>query len=229
MLTHPPTITIAIAEDHAVVRKSVIAILQSMFADEIQFVCDASNGKELIALLEQLAILPDIVLLDISMPIMNGYEAMKIIKHKWPSLKVVAFSMYNDDFAVMQMVQNGACGFITKDLEPIQVRNALIEVHTKGKYYYGVSSRIVSKSAKDLKSLVPNLTEKEMAFLALCPSNMKYEEMAKELRLSLRTIHSYRDILFKKLGVNTRFALGFFALRIGLVPNQDILHVGKFI
>ncbi len=214
-------IRIAIADDHQSFRKGYISMLSTNFPTEFDFVFDVGDGNDLIEKLNSIQELPDIVLLDVSMPGMNGYVAASLIHKKWPDLKIVGLSMYDDDYVVTKMLVNGACGFITKDMSLQDIHTALTTVHEKGRYFFGVSTKFVTQSLSKLKEFIPNLTEKEMKFLALCPTEMSYNEMAGELGLSVRTVHSYRDILFKKFNINSRVGLAMFAIRIGLMPNTD--------
>lgn len=215
-------ITIAIADDHKSYRNGLIDTINLNYPNEFKFLFEASNGKELIEKLGQAHELPDIVILDISMPIMNGYTTMNVLNTKWPDLKVLGMSMYNDDYVIIKMLFNGACGFLTKDMAPDQIYTALSATHTTGRYFFGVSSKISNHSLERIKEYTPNITEREMRFLKLCASEMKYEDMAHELGLSIRTIHGYRDTLFKKFDINSRVGLALFAIRIGLSPNTDI-------
>lgn len=215
-------IRIAIADDHQSFRKGYISMLKTNFPKEFDFVFDVGDGNGLIEKLATVQELPDIILLDVSMPVMNGYVAMDLIHKRWPDLKVVGLSMYDDDYVVTKMLVNGACGFITKDMSLEDIYTALTTVHEKGRYFFGVSTKFATQPLNKLKEFIPNLTEKEMKFLALCPTEMNYKEMAEELGLSVRTVHSYRDILFKKFDINNRVGLAMFAIRIGLMPNTDV-------
>lgn len=216
------TITIAIADDHKSYRNGLINTINSNYPEKFKFILEASNGKELIEKLEHADELPDIVILDVSMPIMNGYTTMSILNAKWPDLKVLGMSMYNDDYVIIKMLFNGACGFLTKDMAPDQIYTALSVTHTTGRYFFGVSSKFSNQTLERIKEYTPNITEREMRFLKLCATEMKYEDMAHELGLSVRTIHGYRDTLFKKLDINSRVGLALFAIRIGLSPNTEI-------
>lgn len=215
-------ITLAIADDHKSYRNGLVNTINSNYPDKFKFLFDAGNGKELIEKLEQADELPDIVILDVSMPIMNGYTTMSVINAQWPDLKVLGMSMYNDDYVIIKMLFNGASGFLTKDMAPDEIYTALSTTHETGRYFFGVSPRFSNQTVERLKEYTPNLTEKEMSFLKLCASEMRYEDMAKELGISTRTIHGYRDILFKKFDINSRVGLALFAIRIGLVPNSDV-------
>lgn len=224
MITEYTPISIAVADDHRLIREGILNTLQLIYPKDFVLHFEVENGGKLIEKLTQVDKLPDIILLDISMPVMNGYEAMSIIRTKWPDQKVIAMSMYRDKYAIVKMIYNGANGFITKDISPDEIYMALTTTHITGTYFQGQYSKFSSKTIHELKTRIPNITDKQMKFLALCPTKMHYNEIAQELGLSIRTIHSYRDTLFRKFDVNTRIELALFAIRIGLQPNIDTLQ-----
>ncbi|HEY9178417.1 MAG TPA: response regulator transcription factor [Flavipsychrobacter sp.] len=215
-------ITLAIADDHQMMRDGFISMLTTNYPNTFEFLFSAENGKDLINKLSTGSMSPDIILLDVSMPVMNGYIAMEIIHEKWPELKVLGMSMYDDDYVIIKMLFNGACGFITKDIALNDIYAAITTTYQKGFYFHGVSDKFYTKSKSKLKEFTPNITSQEMKFLSLCATDMQYKEMAKELCLSVRTIHSYRDSLFDKFDINNRVGLALFAITIGLKPNRDI-------
>lgn len=217
-------ITIAIADDHQMMRDGFISMLKTNYPDVFNLLFSAENGKDLIHKLNTSTTSPDILLLDVSMPIMNGYAAMEVIHKKWPDLKVLGMSMYDDDYVIIKMLLNGACGFITKDIAPDDIYTAITTAYQKGVYFHGVSKKFNARSKSKLKEQVPNITAKELHFLSLCATDMPYKEIAKELCLSVRTIHSYRDSIFNKFDINNRVGLALFAICLGLKPNKDIAH-----
>lgn len=215
-------ITLAIADDHQMVRDGFISMLKTSYPNAFEFLFSAENGQDLINKLNAATTVPDIILLDVSMPVMNGYIAMEIIHENWPDLKVLGMSMYDDDYVIIKMLSNGACGFITKDIAPDDIYTAITTAYHEGAYFHGVSEKFNAKSKSKLKEFASDITAKEMNFLSLCATDMQYKEMAKELCLSVRTIHSYRDSIFNKFDINNRVGLALFAISIGLKPNRDI-------
>lgn len=217
-------ITLAIADDHQIMRHGFINMLTTTYPDEFDFLFSAENGNDLIDKLNNSTTFPDIILLDVSMPVMNGYATMETIHTKWPDLKVLGMSMYNNDYVIIKMLLNGACGFITKDITPEEIYTAITTAHETGTYFHGVSEKFNAKSKHRLVEFAPNITAKEMNFLSLCATDMQYKEMAKELCLSVRTIHSYRDSIFDKFNISNRVGLALFAICIGLKPNREIFR-----
>ncbi len=205
-------INIAMADDHAMLRKSLAEMLNN--TKEIHVSIDAGNGKELIEKLHAAAGLPDICVLDVNMPDMNGYDTAKEIKSLWPDMKILALSMYETEFNVIKMLRNGANGYMLKDADPAELRKAIVEIHHHGFYHSDlVTGRIInmiqSRSVKELD-------DKETQFLQLCCTELTYKEIAEKMFKSPRTIDGYRDDLFAKLNITSRTGLVLFAINTGI-------------
>ncbi len=209
-------IKIALVDDHVVLRKS-LAVLINMLQD-FKVIIEAGNGEEFIEQLKEKG-LPDIALLDITMPVMDGVETARWIKQHHPQIKVVALSMIKNDLVVIRMLKNGARGYILKDCEPEELRDALHQVYEKG-YYYNelLTSRMKANdkfiSEEGLRSM---MNEKELTFLRWTCTDKTYKEIADEMDVSVRTVDGYRDALFQKLNVTTRVGLAIYAIRNGIV------------
>lgn len=221
MKQSPTPIIIAIADDNARFRNGFINIMNIVYPGLFDFSIVADNGRDLIEKLHTLQQLPEVILLDINMPVMNGYQTMYAIRKKWPTQKVICLSLFNDDYAIIKMITHGVNGYLMKDMSPHDICEAIETVYNGGRYFADVPENFLSLSIVELQQLAPNLTEKEMKFLELCATEMKYDEMAEELGISIRTVHSYRDILFKKFKISTRSGLALFATRIGLAPISN--------
>lgn len=212
------TIKIAVADDHTILRKGVIELINA-FGD-FEVILDATNGRELITKIQQSAVLPDVCLIDINMPVLNGYETAEELRKTWPALKILALSMYNAEYTIIRMLASGANGYILKEADPIALREALIGVY-ENEYYY--SEQLSGKMVHTLlegKKLKMHITEKELQFLKHCCSELNYKEIAEKMFLSPRTVEGYRDALFEKLNIKTRTGLVIFALEMGLNQNS---------
>lgn len=220
-------ITLAFADDNDRYRNGFANVLNMAFPDRFHFQITASNGEELLDKLTRETAKPDIVLLDINMPILNGYKTISRIREQWPEQKVVCLSLFNDEYAIIKMIVHGVDGYLVKDIDAREAGTAIISIYNGERYFAGVPDKFSLLPVEELAKLAPNLTEKEMKFLELCASEKKYDEMAEELGLSIRTVHSYRDIIFKKFGLNTRAGLALFANRIGLAPSSNT-NQGKY-
>lgn len=212
-----PKIKIAIVDDHALVRAGFSNIIGSLPGFEITM--EAGDGKELLTKLEKADNLPDIILLDINMPEMNGYETMTILREKYPALKVVGLSMYDNEISVIRMFRLGAKGYIEKGRDFKELQGAVTAV-SQGSFYHGeeLSARILEKMQNGMPLMDVNEREKE--FLTLCCSELTYKEIADRMCLSERTIHGYRDALFEKLHLKSRSGLVVFALQTGIVTRK---------
>lgn len=209
-------IKVILVDDHIVLRKS-LAVLIGMLQG-FTIIGQADNGQQFINQLDE-AELPDIVLMDITMPVMDGVETTKWLKQNYPSIRVVALSMLKNDLIVIRMLKNGARGYLLKDCDPTELKQAMIEVHEKG-YYYNEWLTPKKKRIGMEENLLPSkimMNERELIFLRLCCTEKTYKEIADEMGVSVRTVDGYRDALFQKLQVSTRVGLVLYAIKNELV------------
>jgi DNA-binding NarL/FixJ family response regulator len=211
-------IDVALADDHALMRDGLKTIIASM--KEFNMMMDAANGKELLDKLKKHPSLPSVLMLDINMPVMNGYETMKIIRERYPGIKVLTVSMYESEFSIIQMFRLGAKGYLEKSCDTKQLRLALLAV-AKGEFYHSeeISNTMMSRMQKG--SLPHGLTPRELEFLTYCCSELAYKEIADRMQISERTVHGYRDTLFEKLEVKSRTGLAIYAINAGLVASGN--------
>lgn len=210
---------IVLVDDHALLRNGLAELVKTL-GHEVLFEC--GNGKECIDRLDP-KLLPDIVLLDINMPEMDGYETAQWLKQHHPDVKVLALSMYDNETSIIRMFKSGARGYILKDSEPGELKAALRALKEKGFYYSDlVSGKLMHAINKmedengNLKNLVP-LNERETDFLKYACTELTYKQIAEKMFLSPRTIDGYRDALFEKLNVKTRVGLVMYAIKNGIV------------
>lgn len=211
--------SIALADDHSLLRIGLAQLVESL-GNTILF--EADNGKELLDKLDPVN-LPDIVLMDINMPEMDGFQATQWLKTNHPGIKVLALSMYDNETSIIRMLKCGARGYILKDSEPAELKAAIHAVMEKGFYYSElVSGKLMhainkmDDESEGLKSLVP-LNDRETDFLKYSCTELTYKEIADKMFVSPRTIDGYRDALFEKLHVKTRVGLVMYAIRNGIV------------
>ena len=213
-------INIAIADDHTLIRKGIVEIISSF--KQYNVIIEAGNGAELLNGINESETQPDICILDISMPVMNGYETLKIIKRTWPDMKVLVLTMFNNEFSILKMVLGGARGYLLKDCTPDELELALNNL-----YHYNLHhSELVPEdmfAAGKHKRLAPHqkITDKDLIFLKYCCTELHYREIAEHMEVSVRTIHTYRDNLFDKLGLKTRIGLVMYATSIGVIPIEQ--------
>jgi DNA-binding NarL/FixJ family response regulator len=213
------TIKVAIADDHKIFRKGVILSLRPF--TNIKFVQEASNGEEL---LEQLPISePDVVLMDLRMPLKDGIETTKVLSKQYPNIHVIVLSMYEDERFVYHMMENGAHGYLLKNAEPQEIRKAIMDVHEKGYYLNNFVNRILLKRSHARQKTVPSivneitLTDKEKEVLQLICMEFTAQEIAQKMEISPRTVEAIKDRLMERFGSKNTAGLVFFAVKNNLV------------
>ncbi|WPV65279.1 response regulator transcription factor [Chitinophaga sp. LS1] len=211
---------IAIVDDQVMIRKA-LSVLINMFPG-YEVMLDAADGKDLQRQLQE-EHLPHIVLLDIVMPNMDGYETAGWLRDNYPDIKVLALSTMDADTAIIKMIKHGAKGYVLKDADPAELKLAFDEVIRQGYFYNELITRKVMNSIhsladdkSDLKAFA-KLTDRELQFLRLACSEKTYQQIAAEMFVSERTVDGYREALCKKLNLNTRVGLVMFAIRNNIV------------
>lgn len=207
--------SIVIADDHSLFTEALTTLINSF--DNYNVLYSVTDGKELLEKLKINKNIPDLILLDINMPIMNGLEAMKAIKNNGIDVKVVGLSMENHEDTVVKLIKEGANGYLLKNCKPRALKEALDKVITDGHYYSQFVSQSLINSLQN-ESSKPKLKENEQQFLDLvCTTDLNYVQIAEQMNLSKRTIDGYRDNLFNKFGVSNRPGLMLFAIKNKLV------------
>ncbi|WP_080238587.1 response regulator transcription factor [Spirosoma rigui] len=211
-------ISIAIADDHNLVAEAISDLVQKFDNYEVLFV--AGNGRDLLNRLQRGPI-PDIALVDLNMPEMDGFETTSQLRQLHPSVRVLALSMTDREEHIVRMVRNGARGYLLKDCRPSELRRALDDVTTKGFYYsdFLTHQLIRSMNLPDVAGPVSyfNLNKREFNFLKLACSELTYNEIADKMCVSPRTVDGYREAVFQKMNVRTRVGMALEAVRKGLV------------
>jgi DNA-binding NarL/FixJ family response regulator len=213
---------VAIAEDQHLFRKGFISLLEDI--ENVKLTIEADNGKELLDALEKnKENLPDIIFMDIQMPVMDGIEATEIISVKYPSIKILALTMFNSDEFILQMHRKGAHGFLSKETEMDEVLDAIDMVIHKGKFYNDHTAQVLLENAeKVLKStsrtgVYSQLTQRELEIIRLICSEQSNMEIADELNLSVRTVEWHRRNLLSKLNIKTPVGLTKYAMENGII------------
>lgn len=213
-------ITLAIVDDHILVRNGFASLLKEL--DNIEVILEASNGLEL---LEQLVHKqPDIILLDIEMPIMNGVQTAELLKEKYPQIKVMILTMYKDDCHLLQLIERGAKGFLQKEISPEVLLFAIHEVHKNG-YYFDkhISAALAKKIAGSGNSVQTghseHLSDKEVEIIRLICEEYSNKEIAEKLFLSHRTIDTYREKIMQKIGAKNTAGVVMYAVRNDLIKK----------
>jgi DNA-binding NarL/FixJ family response regulator len=214
---------VAIADDHRLIAESLSHLINDM--SDFEVIIISNNGQTLLDALKTSKAIPDIAILDINMPVMNGVVTARELSEKFPLIRLLALSMNDDESSVIQMIRAGCRGYLLKDCTQAELHKAMSEIIEKGFYYSDfVTGKLIHTIHKEEKNQDNGfkMTEREMEFLQFAASEMTYKEIATTMKLSERTIDGYREALFEKLGVKSRVGLVLFAIRLGWV-NADRL------
>jgi DNA-binding NarL/FixJ family response regulator len=206
--------TIAIVDDHILIAQAIKGIIANF--EDFETICECENGQEFIEKITTNGVLPDIVLLDISMPVMDGFQTANWLQKNHPEVLVMVLSMQNDEQSVIKMVKNGAKSYLLKNSHPRELESALLKLVENGFYYPEWASKIIFSSInKTSNSALSKLTEREKEFLKYTITEKSYKEIAELMFCSPRTVESYRDNLFEKLNLKTRVGLAVYAIKNG--------------
>lgn len=210
-------ISIAFVDDHKLLRAGLIELINDF--KNCTVMLEAGNGKEFTQQLN-LENLPQIVLLDISMPVMNGYDTAAWLQQNHPGIKIIVLSQFDEEFAIARMVNLGACAFLVKDEEPEILEEALNTVHQTGFYFGGQLGSLVRQLLQPSKYSQPGydtlLSETEIRFLELSGSSLTYNQIGDELSMTVKQVEHLRDRLCTQFDLKTRPQLAVFALSNGL-------------
>jgi DNA-binding NarL/FixJ family response regulator len=206
-------IQVAVADDHVLLRAALARLVNSIEGYSVLF--EADNGKDLRAKIMQHQV-PDVVLLDVNMPEMNGFETTQWLHKNYPHIKVLVLSMMSDEKTIIKMFRVGAKGYLLKNADPEEFKKALDSIVNKNVYLSEyVSAKLVSGLHKDVDKaeITVVLNEKEKEFLRWVCTELSYKEIAEKMYLSPRTIDDYRQSLFNKLKVHSRVGLVMYAIK----------------
>lgn len=209
--------SIAIVDDHILIAKAITGVIENFPNYHVLY--EAEHGKALMEKFTAPKNIPEIVLLDITMPVMDGFETADWLRKNHPAVRVLALSMQDDDLSLIKMIKAGAKGYLLKNIQPAELKKALDELMTKGHYYpeWAASKIFSSISGEDRKPPAGiTFSERELEFLKYSCTEMTYKEIGERMICSSRTVEGYRDVLFSKLGVKTRVGLAVYAIKSGL-------------
>ncbi len=213
-------IQIGVADDQLLFLKSLKEMLDRLPA--FQVTVEALNGAELLRKLELLSELPDIILIDVKMPIMDGMEAVTRITQRYPAIKLVALSMEDADAMVIGMIKAGCCSYLLKEIHPHELESALLEIHSRGYYNADTFNRNSRRMLREEKNVIAlRLSVNEEKFLHLACSDLTYKQIASQMHLSERTIDGYRESLFEKLNVQSRVGMVLEGIKKKLIILQE--------
>jgi len=213
---------LGVVDDHKLFRKGLITLIEMAYPNfEILF--EADNGLDLQRKITKKN-LPEIIMMDVNMPGMDGFESVQWLKENHPDIKVLVVSMVEKEETIVKMLKLGVKGYLSKDVEPHELGEALRSIINRGFYYtdYLTGKLVMSiqseGSGKEKAKVLHQMNDREKLFLELACSELTYHEIADKMFLSPKTIDGYRNALFEKLNVKSRVGLALYAVRHGLVP-----------
>lgn len=211
-------IKVALADDHVLLRNALASLIDGF--GNCHVIHQSGTGKELVNGIMN-GVSPDVVILDLSMPEMDGYETAVWFRDNYPGAHILMLTMYDSDLSLIRLLQVGVKGFLKKDIHPEELRFAISSVVQSG-YYYSThtTGKLVNlfrqpNSNANLQKVI--LSESELEFLRLVCTDATYKQIAQQMKLNPRTIDSLRDQLFSKLDVKSRVGLVMIAIRHGIV------------
>jgi DNA-binding NarL/FixJ family response regulator len=221
-------ITILVAEDHMIVREGFRKMLE--LEDDLQVVGEAEDGRLAVAMAKKLR--PDVILMDIAMPQLNGLEATRQLHKLLPATKVLMLSAHNDDAYVKNAIDSGAVGFLLKQTSAHDVCRAIREVH-QGKTFFSPSidrhfkrlNPLLTGHAGAINSNVVSLTSREMEVLQLIAEGKANKQTAHELGIGIKTVEKHREHLMEKLDIHDTAGLTRYAISAGIIESSVQLTI----
>lgn len=203
--------TVVIVDDHTLLSQAIQAMVNTFNKFTVLYTC--KNGKELVDKFSYQENIPNIVLMDINMPIMNGVETTEWISKNHSKVNVMALSVEDEEYTILKMLKAGAAGYLLKDTEKAVLEKALIEIAENGFYHTKSVTNILMNSLLGNEVKEIDITDKERQFLKLSCTELTYKEIADQMCLSPKTIDNYRNSLFNKLNVKNRVGMVTYAIK----------------
>jgi DNA-binding NarL/FixJ family response regulator len=210
-----PKIITAIVDDHRLFRAGLAELLSNQ--EDLEVIFQADNGMEMQEKLKQSEKIPDVILMDINMPKMDGYESSRWLKKEHPKISILALSMLEEEDSITRMLQSGSGGYLLKNACPEELIEAVREISKNGCYLNKLVSAKLIVSVKRGVVKVPPLSFKELEFLKLCCTPMNYTDIANQMNISVNTIEKHRASVFRKLNLPSRAGIMLYAIKNGLV------------
>lgn len=205
--------SVVVVDDHTLLLQAIGGLVDDFEHFDVLYLC--KNGQELLEKFKNPKNIPDIVLMDINMPLLNGIETTEILKEKYPEVKVLALSVEENETTILKMLRAGAKGYLMKDTKSSILLEALEQLMERGYYHTNTITKILVGSLHKNENEV-SLKEREKEFLIHACTEMTYKEIAEKMFLSPKTIEGYRDSIYEKLNIRNRMGLMLYAIKHGL-------------
>jgi two-component system, NarL family, invasion response regulator UvrY len=206
---------IGLIDDHTLIRNAIKSLIDNIKGFKVTI--DAIHGRDFLEKLDPLN-LPDIVLIDVNMPVMNGFETAEYLKNHYPSIKKIALTIENDETSILKMLHAGVVGYILKDSEPKYLKKAIETVRDVGIFHDELVSKTLIAGLKPEKINKPvEFIGRELEFIKWACTDLTYKEIAEKMSLATRSVDGYRDNVFIKLEISSRVGLVLYAFKNGIV------------
>ena len=229
MRHQPGRITLLLVDDHTIVREGLRALLEG--ESDVEIIGEAENGQQAIAMAKELR--PDIVVMDIAMPILNGLQATHVIRKESPRTRIIILSMYTDDEFVVQVIRHGASGYLVKHTAAADLLTAIHEVKRGNAYFSPSISRMIveklstSMRGGDDQQATLSLTSREVQVLQLITEGLSNKDISVQLEISVKTVEKHREHIMGKLDIHDVAGLTRYALSRGIITGQKILKISN--
>jgi len=212
-------VKVVLADDHILLRDALANMVENMSGFAVIYT--ASNGEDLKAQIVAKGA-PDLLILDLNMPKMDGFETAQWLNKSYPEVKILVLTMYDSEVTLIRLLQSGVRGFLKKDSHPNELSFAIKNVVENGYYYSSNASNQLANlftnkhnQKETLEKVI--LNEREIEFLKLSCSEMTYKEIAQKMGMNPRSLENYRESMFSKLNIKSRVGLALYAVKHGLV------------
>ncbi len=221
-ITEPSTIKVAIADDHALFRAGVKTALSQK--NDIQLIAEAENGLQLLNMLKHIA--PDVILLDIQMPVMDGITTLPEIRKLYPAVKVIILSMHNDHSMISKLMEIGANSYLTKNSDPETIYLAIKTCYEQEFFFNDLTNKALLSGLRSRRLELEShedslLTDKELRILKLMCQEKTTREIAELVEISPRTVEAIRDKLKLKTGAKSMAGLVMYAVKHGILKEGE--------
>ncbi|NND63829.1 MAG: response regulator transcription factor [Flavobacteriaceae bacterium] len=203
--------SVVVVDDHILLSQAIGGLVEAFEQFTVLYTC--KNGQELLEKFKNPKNIPDIVLMDVNMPILNGIETTAHLYEHYPQVKVLALSIEEDEGTILKMLRAGAKGYLMKDVKKSELYTALLEVIEKGFHHTNTVTKVLVDSLSEKENSQAILKERELEFIKHACTEMTYKEIADVMFLSPKTVEGYRNAIFEKLNLRNRTGLVIYAIK----------------
>jgi DNA-binding NarL/FixJ family response regulator len=208
------SIKIGLVDDHNLFRQALTRLLKD--ENDFDIILEACNGEDFINKLDNNN-LPEIVIMDVNMPVMDGFTAVTWLRNKHPNIKVLVLTGLDNDESILSMIRSGVKGYLLKNVDSYELLAAIRNIAQDRLYYPEFVTRVLVESISNDFNSFAKLNSREIEFLKLTATELTYKEIAERMCISSRTVDAYRDQLFEKLQIKSRVGLVLYAIKNSLL------------